>query len=297
VYDDVLGSESKLTTGGPDGTNVQAAAQRLAGANALLNGYVSLGLPQALAGDDTLRSLIDGKDANAFMATNVGGTPLQVTPASTIADQVASVYTAAKQQQPDYDPASYVGHMLDNRANNLLYAIRPHIAPGAARPDVAIGAAVRTSSAIAANPITAEENALITPTIDRVALTGVALVDAMSHPAPTPPSQGQTPGGPSQGQAPTVPSKPAPVARPVVKPKPAPRCALAVKGGKRGTLMLTVKCNQAARLTLTVSAKGHRARMVRIVVKARRAARVTIKVGKATLTLKSGRTIVLRRSV
>jgi hypothetical protein len=37
--------------------------------------------------------------------------------------------------------------------------------------------------------------------------------------------------------------------------------------------------------------------MVRIVVKARRAARVTIKVGKATLTLKSGRTIVLRRSV
>jgi hypothetical protein len=176
VYRDVLGSNSSLTTGTSDSTNIQLAAQRLAGANGLLNGYVSLGLPQALASDDALRGLIDGTQANAFMPTNQSGTPLQVAPANTIPAQVASVYTAAEQQQLTFDPAAYVGLEFDNRASQVEFAIRQHIVPAAGS-----GKAVKTAAAAAsaATPLTAEEDALITPTLDRLDETGAVLGNAM----------------------------------------------------------------------------------------------------------------------
>ena len=45
---------------------MQQAATRLDGANELLDGYISLALPQALASDDTLQGLVSGTNSDTF---------------------------------------------------------------------------------------------------------------------------------------------------------------------------------------------------------------------------------------
>ena len=65
---DLLVDGTTLTQGDMSrATNVLAAAERVEGAQALLKGYVTLGLPQALATDDTLRGLVAGDAANALL--------------------------------------------------------------------------------------------------------------------------------------------------------------------------------------------------------------------------------------
>ncbi len=61
-----------LTAGASQATNVQQAATRLDGANELLDGYVSLGLPQALASDDALQGLVSGTNSDTFAPASGG---------------------------------------------------------------------------------------------------------------------------------------------------------------------------------------------------------------------------------
>ncbi len=61
VYNQIISGGGGLTAGTSQATNVQQAATRLDGANELLDGYVSLGLPQALASDDSLQGLVSGR--------------------------------------------------------------------------------------------------------------------------------------------------------------------------------------------------------------------------------------------
>src|SRR4029077_12587118 len=92
IYNDILSNGSTLTSGTSQATDVQSAAERLGGASAILDGYVSLGLPQALASDDKLHSLIAGANADAFARTDSNLNLWGVQYASSVPDQVVNYY-------------------------------------------------------------------------------------------------------------------------------------------------------------------------------------------------------------
>ena len=58
---DFLAPNGQLTSGTGPATNVYDAADRVGGAQTLLDGYIALGLPQALSTDDGLRALVAGE--------------------------------------------------------------------------------------------------------------------------------------------------------------------------------------------------------------------------------------------
>jgi hypothetical protein len=262
VYNDITGNGTGLTAG------VQAAATRLSGANALLDGYISLGLPQALADDDALHSLVAGVNADTFDPAS-GGLP-GTAPANDVPTQVLNLYkTALADDGPTFggvtDPADLIANLVDQRAQQLENTIRAHIvAPGgqtgAQHAQVRLGAQGATAQATSA--VFSEENPYIGPTLDRLAETAFVLTDEANHPSTTP--------GP-----PTAPAMPAPgtpaiagtAGTPGTTKATAARCTLkatsnktllaarkgkARKGApKPGTVSLTVKCSQAGRVKVT----------------------------------------------
>lgn len=92
VYESII-SSGGLSAGTSQATNAQQAALRLDGANELLDGYVSLGLPQALASDDTLQGLVSGTNSDTFAPA--GGAFAGTARAGNIPAQVVNLYQAA----------------------------------------------------------------------------------------------------------------------------------------------------------------------------------------------------------
>lgn len=184
MYEDVISNGSTLTTGTGPATNVEDAASRLGGANALLDGYVSLGLPQSLASDDTLHSLVSGQNEDAFAMTGTAYNPWGATPATDVPTQVVNYYQAALNVMPDFDPATFLGSLVNLRGTLLANALRAHIVPGAG------GSSARSASRLALpsqldaqsnSTALAEDNALIGPTLDRLDETHTALVDTATN--------------------------------------------------------------------------------------------------------------------
>jgi hypothetical protein len=179
VYNDML-SALQTNDGG-----VRDAAERWGGASALLNGYVSLGLPQSLATDDTLRGLIDGTGANPFTPSNISGTPLlQVAPAPEGTALLQNVYKAALNQMPSADPIGDIGLMVDNRAINLFYALHADIVPSAQNGARATAARLGSAAAAQASPARSQANALISPALDRLNAEDASLTDATTDGVP-----------------------------------------------------------------------------------------------------------------
>ncbi len=179
VYNDIL---SALQT---DNGGVKDAAERWGGASAMLNGYVSLGLPQSLATDDTLRGLIDGTEANPFTPSNISGTPLlQVAPAPEGTALLQNVYQAAKTQMPSTDPIGDIGFLVDNRAINLLYALHSDIVPATQSGARTTAARLGAAAAAEASPTLAQANALISPALDRLNAENASLADATTNGVP-----------------------------------------------------------------------------------------------------------------
>jgi hypothetical protein len=182
LYNDLTGSGKGLTSGDPakPETNVLAAAKRLAGAEALLNGYVSLGLPQSLASDDTLHSLIDGSNADAFAMTDPNANPWGAAPAIDIQQQLLNFYATVEQAMPGGDPVNTLAFDVDARTSALTAAIRPHVVPAAGH-----SAPLARKFGLAAAPATpgmlAEDNPLLSPTIDRLAETKAAIGAAINN--------------------------------------------------------------------------------------------------------------------
>jgi hypothetical protein len=182
-YQDILSNSSTLTSGTSAATDVQSAATRLAGANAVMNGYISLGLPQALASDDTLRSLVSGANADAFARTDPNLNLWNVAYAGAVPDQVVNFYKAALAAMPGFDPADFVADLVSLRATALQNAIRPHIVPGVAAPQANAKAKLLAKDIVTApsSGTTAEVNPLLGPTLDRLAETRSGLADTLAN--------------------------------------------------------------------------------------------------------------------
>jgi hypothetical protein len=158
VYQDILGDGSTLTSGGGQATDVRTAATRFAGAGGVLDGYISLGLPQALASDDNLRSLVSGVGSDPFRDTRINGVQAPFTTSTTRA--VADFYKVAQQQSPTFDPALLLGDLVHLRQDRLSEAIRSYIQTGRAE-----GQSASDGGALA------ELSPLVAPTVDRLELT------------------------------------------------------------------------------------------------------------------------------
>ncbi|MGZ4295561.1 MAG: InlB B-repeat-containing protein [Solirubrobacteraceae bacterium] len=182
-YKDILSNGSTLTSGTSAATDVESAATRLAGANAVMNGYISLGLPQALAGDDTLRSLVSGANADAFARTDPNLNLWNVAFAGAVPDQLVNFYKAALSTMPGFDPADFVADLVSLRATALRNAIRPHIVPGVAAPRANAKAKLLANDIVTApsGGPTAEVNPLLGPTLDRLAETRSGLADTLAN--------------------------------------------------------------------------------------------------------------------
>ena len=259
AYGDIIGAGAGLTAGSSQSTNVQQAATRLDGANELLDGYISLGLPQALASDDTLQGLVSGTNSDTFAPASGGlaGTA----PAGNVPAQIVNLYKAAINDDatsalPVADPADTVATLVDQRASQLAGAINAHIVSTAA-PAGALQGHVRLSANIATAQTTsavfAEENPYIGPTLDRLNETSLVLNDEMN-------------GTTSPSPAPvTAPQPPTPLAAQAVAAKctvkaTSNKVLLAVPKGKAkkgapkvkpGTVTVTVKCNETGKVRLT----------------------------------------------
>ena len=159
---------------------MKAADERLGGASALLNGYISLGLPQALASDDLLHSYIAGQNADAFAPTQ--GNTLNVQPATDVPTQVVNLYKAAIKALPATDATGSVLTLIENRAAHLANAVSQHIigsggtgSPAAAKLRLASGLEAASSSTSFS-----EDNPLIGSTLDRLSEAKSALTEAGS---------------------------------------------------------------------------------------------------------------------
>jgi hypothetical protein len=299
VYNDILSNGSTLTSGSGDATNVQAAALRLQGAAALLNGYVSLGLPQALAGDDTLRTLITGVGADPLDTVdtpNADAHGLQVPYESSVPAQVVAVYKAAEQTDPASDPAATIGTLIADRGSALFAALRAHIVPmpppalhtqGPARAQPADATSADTSSADGL----AEDNPVVAPTLDRLDETIAVLQDELGSGSTSSQSTTTATGGPGTGggTATTTPptsttsttststtSAPAPAGS---QPAPAnpPKGTVVVARHARAACVLTVSGNPVVvATTLRRDARGRKPGALAVTARCDQAARVTL---------------------
>ncbi|HUA71730.1 MAG TPA: hypothetical protein VMA96_11620 [Solirubrobacteraceae bacterium] len=259
VYEDIIGGGQGLTAGDSLATNVQQAATRLDGANELLDGYVSLGLPQALASDDTLQGLISGTNADTFAPTS-GGLAGAV-PASNVPAQLVNFYKAAINDDsatilPVQDPVNLAVSLVDQRANQLAAAINAHIVSSGGQ-GAALQGHVLLSAGVAAPQTTsatfAEENQYIGPTLDRLDETGLVLNNDMTSTAtsstPAPAPVGAPPATTAAPAAAKCTLKVAAKKVLLVAPKGKPKKGAPIV--KPGTLTLTVKCDQAGKAKLT----------------------------------------------
>jgi hypothetical protein len=264
VYTQIISGGGGLTAGESQATNVQQAATRLDGANELLDGYVSLGLPQALASDDMLQGLVSGTNSDTFAPASGGlaGTAR----AANVPAQLLNLYEAAINDDPTNsvlsvtDPANVAASLVDQRASQLAGAINAHIVSTGGQAAAALSGHVRLSAALVAPQTTSavftEENPYIGPTLDRLDETGLVLNDTTTGPATTVGT------GTTASPPPTV-IPPAPVTTATAKctlkvtsnkvllkaPKGTPKKRPPVV--KPGTLSLTVKCRHAGKVKLT----------------------------------------------
>jgi hypothetical protein len=295
VYNDIIGGGSGLTAGDSLQTNVEQAATRLDGANELLDGYVSLGLPQALASDDTLQSLLAGTNSDTFAPTSDGiaGTA----PASNVPAQLVNLYEAAINTNvagvtsPE-DPANLVASLVVQRASQLAAAINAHVVPSGGQP-AALRGEVRLSADIATPATTsavfAEENPYIGPTLDRLDEAQFVLNNDMNSSPVTGTQTGAT-------QTPTAPvTTTATAAKCTVKATSNKVLLAAPKGKpkkgapKPGTVSLTVKCNQAGKVKLT----GTLTQLIGSKPKHGKQRSKTYKLGPASGTVKAGHGLTL----
>jgi hypothetical protein len=175
----------------PDGSDdVHAAAGRAAGAGALLNGYISLGLPQALASDDTLNGLVNGAGSDPFGAPDGSGCNLPgVGPRGTFEAEVinylqASAAKVANGSPADRAPEQCISLLVQDRVAALAPAIAGHIIPSASSGAATVRFAARaaqTQPAATSSTLFAEDNPLIAPTLDRLVDTQAALAEEMAN--------------------------------------------------------------------------------------------------------------------
>jgi hypothetical protein len=237
---------------GPLAGGVADAAQRLGGAQKLIDGYVTLGLPQALATDDALHGLIAGDAANALAHPFFDDRT--AAPAATVPDRVASFLRFVQGEMPQGDPLNALGILLNRHRLALQDAIAPYIKS--------------RHGAVDMGPLD-ETSPLVQSTLDRLALTRAVLEDHIAHPpaAPQPTA--------SQPRPAVVPAAapPAPGTRPAARPRARLIRAPRVHGR---TIRLTVGC-QAGTCRLTATAvSGRRAVARRVRLTLRHGARRTV---------------------
>ena len=161
---------------------MRAAAARVGGAQTLLNGYIALGLPQALSTDDGLRALVAGDRANALAHPLGDNTPAE--PAATVPDQVAAFIRFAQGARLFTDPLYTLGTRLNEYRDALEAAIMPYVKMGRAMGQTEADGGRLDQS-----------NPLITSTLDRLALTRDVLEAHLSRPRPDPDADAGDPDG------------------------------------------------------------------------------------------------------
>ena len=174
ILDNWLADDGSLTSGkGTQATNARAAAERVGGAQTLLNGYVALGLPQAVATDDTLRGLVAGDRRNAL--ANPIGDDGRAEPASNVPDQVAAFIRFLQPRQPVGDVLVALGLRFEDHRRALEASITPFVREGrAAGQSAADGGRLDQTSPV------------VSSTIDRLELSRAVLADHLDPPAPAP---------------------------------------------------------------------------------------------------------------
>jgi hypothetical protein len=177
-----------------DGSDdVHAAADRAAGAGALLNGYVSLGLPQALASDDVLSGLVNGTGSDPFTTPDAAGCNVRgVVAGGTLEAEVINYLQAAstkvaKGSPAVRDPEQCISLLVQDRVAALAPAIASHIIPAGGSAQTASRVQSFAASSVQAQPAAtsatrfAEANPLISPTLDRLVVTQAALSEELAH--------------------------------------------------------------------------------------------------------------------
>ncbi len=160
-------------------------------AGGLLNGYISLGLPQALASDDTLNGLVNGAASDPYASPDVFCSLNGVVPGGTLEAELVNYIQAADVTAnagfaTNTDLETCISQLVQDRVGALSAALSPHIIPsatgggGAAVSRVA-RAAASTQPAGTASTLFAEENPLIAPTLDRLDVTQAALTEEMAN--------------------------------------------------------------------------------------------------------------------
>jgi hypothetical protein len=304
-YNQLLGSGG-LTVGKDQNSDVLHAADRLDGADDLLKGYVSLGLPQALASDDTLQSLVSGAYSVTLEPPN-GRVPGAV-PGSNIPNQVINLYKAELNNDTDpsvgspvKDPADVIAGLVDQRATALDTALAAHIVAAAGQSGTLQGR-VQLSSGIAAaqtsSTVFAEENPYLGPTLDRLDETALVLNDEMngSTTATGTPAAPATPGATTTTTTtPTTATVTATSAKCTLRAV-GNKVLLAARKGKAangapkpGTLSLTVTCNRAGKVKLT----GTLTQLIGAKPKHRKQKSKTYKLGPVSGTVKAGKGLTL----
>ncbi len=182
-----------LTQGtNPNSDDVEAAAQRAAGASALLNGYISLGLPQSLASDDTLNGLVNGVGSDPFATPDANGCNVRGAAAGgTLEAELINYLQAASAKVArgapgNHDPEVCISLLVQDRVAALAPAIAAHIiqASGSGSAQTASRAhslAAAAQPASTASTIFAEDNPLISPTLDRLDVTQAALSEELAN--------------------------------------------------------------------------------------------------------------------
>ena len=224
----LLASDGSLTQGQGQASNVAAAAQRLAGAQNLVHGYITLGFPQALATDDALRSLVAGESSN-ILANPYGDRYPQPEPAANLSGQVASFFRLVAMVNPPQDPLDRLSVLLNAHRVGIERAVEPHVKTGRAPgQDPANGGRI------------SQLNPLVSSTIDRLELTRDVLADSLvprPTPTPAPTPDAASPAAQPQGAAASPPAASS------VTPASAARGRLIRAPRLRGrTVTLTVGC-------------------------------------------------------
>jgi List-Bact-rpt repeat protein len=185
----INGNHLAVGTTQDGGDNVHAAAGRAAGAGALLNGYISLGLPQALASDDTLNGLVNGAGSDPFTTPDANGCNVRgVVAGGTLEAEVINYLQAAstkvaKGSPAVRDPEQCISLLVQDRVAALAPAIAAHIIPatGSAHTASPVHSLVASQPAATASTMFAEANPLIAPTLDRIVDTQAALSEEMAN--------------------------------------------------------------------------------------------------------------------